>query len=197
MIVAAMVALILGIVCGAVVWPDTESVSAASGVLLYALMFSVGISVGANRLMLRKIRQYNIRVIAIPIGVTFGSLLGGLACAPVLGDSWQVGAAIGSGMGWYSLSGIMVTELLGAQAGTVAFLASLLREVLAFCLIPFLMRRMNAYAAIALAGATSEDTTLPVLIRYGGEDVALIAVINGMLCSALVPVLLGIICRSG
>ncbi|MCB6365363.1 lysine exporter LysO family protein [Intestinibacillus massiliensis] len=199
MIIAAIAALILGILCGALLLPAgaSESVSAASDLLLYALMFSVGISVGANKLMLRKIKQYNIRVVAIPIGVTIGSLLGGFACAPILGHSLQTGAAIAGGMGWYSLSGIMVTELLGAPAGTVAFLSSLLREVLAFCLIPLLMRRTNAFAAIALAGATSEDTTLPVLIRYGGEDVALIAVINGMLCSAFVPVLINLVCKIG
>lgn len=89
----------------------------------------------------------------------------------------------------------MVTELLGAQAGTVTFLSNVLRELLAFALIPILMKKAGAYSAIAAAGATSEDTTLPVMIRYGGEEVALIAVLNGMLVSAAVPICINFICQ--
>ena len=198
MIIAALAALAAGVVCGAFLLPAgvSASIASASDFVLLALMFSVGVSVGANKLMLRKLRQYNIRVVSIPVGVVIGSLLAGAALAPVLGDSLRAGLAVTAGMGWYSLSGILVTGLLGAQTGTVAFLSSLLREVLAFALIPIFMKRVGAYAAIAAAGATSEDTTLPVIIRYGGEDVALVSVINGMLVSAVVPVLLNLICKA-
>ena len=38
--------------------------------------------------------------------------------------------------------------------------------------------------------ATSEDTTLPILMRGSSEEVAVYAVINGVLTSAAVPVLI-------
>lgn len=197
MIIAALAALAAGILCGALLLPAglSAGIADASDFVLYALMFSVGISVGANKLMLRRLRQYNIRIAVIPAGVIAGSLLAGAALAPVLGDSLKTGMAVCGGMGWYSLGGIMVTELLGAQAGTVTFLSNLMREILAFGLIPILMKHAGAYAAIAAAGATSEDTTLPVIIRTCGEDMALISVLNGMLVSAAVPMLLNLICR--
>lgn len=198
MIIAALLALTLGILCGAIWFPAgvSESIARASNLVLLLLMLSVGVSVGANKMMLRELRQYNIRIIAIPVGVAAGSLLAGAALAPLLGDSIRAGMAITGGMGWYSLSGIVVTELMGARIGTIAFLSNLLREILAFCLIPVLVRRFGAYSAIAAAGATSEDTTLPVIIRYAGDEVALISVINGMLTSAVVPLLLNTICVS-
>lgn len=199
MIAAALSALVIGVLGGAFLFPDgiSAGVSSASNLVLLLLMFSVGVSVGANKLMLRKLRQYNIRIISIPIGVAVGSVLAGTVLAPILGQPLREGMAVTAGMGWYSLSGIVVTELLGTSAGTVAFLSNLLREVLAFCLIPVLIKRFGAYSAIAAAGATSEDTTLPVIIRYAGDEVALISVINGMLTSAVVPLLLNTICTVG
>lgn len=197
MILAALFALVIGVLCGAFWLPDVWAMQVAQGAdwVLYALMISVGISIGANREMLRRLREYRVRVLVIPLGVVIGSLLAGAAIAPLTGDSVRQGMAVTAGMGWYSLGGIMVTELLGAQAGTIAFLSNLLRELLAFVLIPMLMKKTGAYTAIAAAGATSEDTTLPVMIRYGGEEVALISVLNGMLVSAAVPTCINLVCQ--
>ena len=51
---------------------------------------------------------------------------------------------------------------------------------------------MNAYACIAVAGATSEDTTLPMILRYTDGETAVLSVLNGVICSAFVPVLLSL-----
>ena len=103
-------------------------------------------------------------------------------------DSLSIGAA----MGWYSLSGVMLEALSSAQVGTIAFLSSLLREIIAFLMIPLLVKYLNTYCAIAAAGATSEDTTLPMLIKYSGEEFIIISVINGVLCSVAVPILINL-----
>ena len=47
-------------------------------------------------------------------------------------------------------------------------------------------------ACIAAAGATSEDTTLPMLIRYTNEETVVFAVLNGIICSTFVPVLISL-----
>ena len=65
-----------------------------------------------------------------------------------------------------------------------------MREFLAFIMIPILVKYLNSYAAIAAAGATSEDTTLPMLIKYSSEEYIIISVINGVLCSVAVPILI-------
>ncbi len=157
---------------------------------LYLLMFSVGISVGMNETVLAKLKNYSLTILLIPLGVIIASVAGGYVCGLLfdmrLCDSLSVGAA----MGWYSLSGVMLEALSGAEAGTISFLSSLMREFIAFLMIPVLIKYLNPYAAIAAAGATSEDTTLPMLIRYTSEEYIVISVINGMLCSVAVPILI-------
>lgn len=87
-------------------------------------------------------------------------------------------------MGWYSLAGVLLTDLSSAQAGSVAFLANLMREIVSFALIPPIAKHLNHFTAIAPAGATSEDTTLPMLIRHTSEEVVVLSVFTGVLCSA-------------
>lgn len=192
MVIAAILALVLG--AAAAQWLFTPEISELffdiADYSLYLLMLSVGISVGMNKLILRKLREYNLTILLIPFGITVGSILGGAVCAMILKMPWNTSVAISSGMGWYSLSGVLLTDLAGAEAGAIAFLSNLLREIFSFLLIPLIVKYCNPYTAIAPAGATSEDTTLPMMIRYTGEDVVVISVLNGILCSALVPILI-------
>lgn len=153
-------------------------------------MLSVGVSVGMRRGLPAIIRHYHVKILVIPAGIIAGSLAGGALLA--LATDWPLGPAlsVAGGLGWYSLSGAAVSRLAGPEIGSIAFLASLLRELFSFFLIPFLARGLNGWTAIAPTAATSEDTTLPMLIRYTNEETAVFAVVNGILCSAAVPVIL-------
>ena len=64
-------------------------------------------------------------------------------------------------------------------------------ELFSFFSIP-LLSRLNYYACIAAAGATSEDTTLPLMIKYTDEETVILSVLNGAICSAFVPVLISL-----
>ena len=110
-------------------------------------------------------------------------------CSQILGTALNESMAVVSGLGWYSLSGVLVTSLAGAKMGTIAFLSSLLREIASFLTIPWIARHLNSYAAIAPAAATSEDTTLPMIMKYTSEEVVVLAVFNGVACSVMVPIL--------
>lgn len=158
--------------------------------VLYLLMLLVGVSVGMHRGLIARLRQYHIKVLVIPFGVVVGSVLGGLCAGPLLGMPLRQSAAVASGMGWYSLSGVMLTEMAGPALGSMAFLSNLMRELLSFFSIPWISRHLNYPACIAPAGATSEDTTLSMMVRYTDEETVVLSVFNGALCSALVPVLI-------
>lgn len=95
-------------------------------------MLSVGISVGANKGVFQKLREHHVKILLIPIGVILGSIFGGVVCSLFLGESLRDSLMIVSGLGWYSLSGVLVTELAGAKIGTIAFLCNLLREIFSF-----------------------------------------------------------------
>ena len=100
--------------------------------------------------------------------------------------------SIAGGLGWYSLAGVSISNLAGAEAGSIAFLSNLMREIGAFFMIPYISRHFNAYTCIGPAAATSEDTTLPMLMRYTNEETVVLSVFNGIICSAAVPVLISL-----
>ena len=181
-----------GVVCGLLLFPEelSAALTGHSQLVLWLLMFSVGISVGMGKDVFRKVREYRLRVLVLPLGITAASVAAGFLCGPLPGLSLAEKVCVTSGMGWYSLTGVMLTGLAGARAGAVGFLANLLRELLSFLTIPWIAKHLNHYTAIAPAGATSEDTTLAVLIRCTREEIVVLAVFNGVLCSALVPVLI-------
>ena len=187
-----LLALVLGLFCGLSGFDPApvSFLSRHSDMILYILMFSVGISIGMHNGILKKIRQYHLKILIIPFGITIGSIIGGLICAVILGISPTEGAAVASGMGWYSLAGVTITRLGGAELGSIAFMSNLMREFFSFFLIPIIASSLNNYTCIAPAAATSEDTTLPVLLKYTNEETVVLAVLNGILCSFFVPILI-------
>lgn len=192
MVLLTILSLLLGLACGffELEIPVISMLGQNSDIILYVLMFSVGISIGMHKGIVQKIKEYHIRIFIIPIGIMIGSLLGGVICSLLFQLPLGHGTAIASGMGWYSLAGSAIGNIAGAQLGSIAFLSNLMREVFSFLLIPFLAAHLNQYACIAPAGATSEDTTLPVILKYTNEETVVLSVLNGVICSFFVPILI-------
>lgn len=194
MVVLALLSLVLGVVYGlsGADWSLLTTLSNHTDLILYALMFFVGISIGMHGGLLRKFKEYHIKIFIIPFGIIVGSIIGGIVCALLCGYSAASGAMIASGLGWYSLSGVTISNLAGAQMGSIAFLSNLMREMVSFILIPPISRHLNDYTCIAPAAATSEDTTLAMMMRYTNEESVMLSVFNGVICSAAVPLLISL-----
>ncbi|WP_242823723.1 lysine exporter LysO family protein [Pseudoflavonifractor capillosus] len=169
-----------------------STIAQNTNIVLYVLMFSVGISIGMHEGILQKIKEYHIKIFIVPLGIIAGSLVGGLLCSAIANIPVNYSMAIASGMGWYSLAGATISKLVGAEMGSIAFMSNLMREVFSFGIIPFLAVYFNYYTCIAPAGATSEDTTLPVMLKYTNEETVVLSVLNGMICSFFVPILISI-----
>ena len=137
MVIAAIVSLILGVVCGQWLFsPDLVSLfGPISEYTLYILMFAVGISVGANKQVFRRLRQYHVKILIIPAGIVVGTVLAGFLCYLIVDMPLRDCLAVVCGLGWYSLSGVLLTNLAGATLGTMAFFSNLLREILSFLTI--------------------------------------------------------------
>ena len=193
MVYLAVIALLGGIVCGMAGLDNIlliKVITSNKDLILYILMFLVGISIGLNRGIVSKIKEYHIGIFVIPAGIIAGSLAGGIVSGLLTGLSLEQSTAIASGMGWYSLAGVTIGNLAGAQAGSIAFLSNLLREIFSFFSIPWISKNLNYYTCIAPAGATSEDTTLPMMIRCTNGETVVLSVFNGVICSAAVPFLI-------
>ncbi len=84
---------------------------------------------------------------------------------------------------------------LEATLGAIGFLTNVIRELLAFVLIPVLAARLDPLTAIAPAGATAMDTTLPLIQRAAGSTTAIIAFVSGTVLSSAVPVLIPLLAK--
>lgn len=192
MLMGGTISLLLGMIAGRLFAPPDwmPRITKIADGLLFLLLFFVGISIGSSKESFRSMKQYQLRILFIPLGIILGSLGGGYLCAMLFQISLRDALLVVSGLGWYSLSGVIVTDLVDAKLGALSFLSCLLRELLAFVCVPFLARKLNFYTAIAPAGATSMDTCLPFILRYTNAEVAAVSVLSGVLCTAAVPFLL-------
>ena len=193
MSIAILVVLVLGIGAGFVL-PENISgfIDSASSYMLLILLFSVGIDMGLNKEVFTRIRELGFKILLIPAGVIIGSLFGGFLTSFLTNVSVREGLAISAGLGWYSLSGILITEAGNPVAGTIAFLSNVFREMLTFIVVPFIASHMNYYCAIAPAGATAMDTTLGIISRNTNATVAVLSFVSGVICTLVVPVLVPI-----
>ena len=162
---------------------------------LYLLLFAVGISVGSDKELSSKLRNQNPVLLLVPLITIVGTQIGVLLITPfVTGRSVAECLAVGSGFGYYSLSSILITGYKGTDLGVVALMSNIIREVTVLVFTPFLVRYFGKLAPICCAGATSMDSTLPVIIKSTGSEYVIIALIHGILVDFSVPFLVGFFC---
>lgn len=163
---------------------------------LYILLFLVGIGIGADRRNWQVIRRANIKIFLLPISVIVGTLsIVGLLSFLIPNINYLDSLAIGSGFGYYSLSSVLITQLKSEALGVMALLSNITREILTLLLTPFLVKYFGKLAPIASGGATSMDTTLPIITKFTGKEYALISVFNGIILTLIVPFLITLILR--
>lgn len=171
--------------------------------VLYALMFQVGIGIGSDERLKEILRTLSPRMLLVPLATVAGTLAAVAAVSPVL-VRWSAAdaLAVGSGFGYYSLSSILITSLkeasIGAQAaaelGTIALMANVFREIMTLLLAPAMVRRFGPLAPVCSGGATSMDTTLPVITRFSGREWVFISIAHGMAVDFSVPFLVTFFC---
>jgi uncharacterized membrane protein YbjE (DUF340 family) len=179
-----------GFLLGLTQWQWLQFAHKGSEYALIFLLLLVGIQLRNSGMTLRQI-VLNRRGTLVALAVVVASLAGGALAAQLLGLPVKAGLAMASGFGWYSLSGILITDAYGPVMGSAAFFNDLARELVAIMLIPTLVRRSRS-TALGLCGATSMDFTLPVLQRSGGLDMVPPAIVHGFLLSLLAPVLIAL-----
>jgi uncharacterized membrane protein YbjE (DUF340 family) len=179
---------LLGFLLGLTGWPILQHATDASEYTLIFLLFLIGIQLRNNGMTLKQI-VLNRRGMIVAVVVAVSSLAGGVINAFILDLPLKTGLAMASGFGWYSLSGILLTESFGPVIGSAAFFNDLARELIAIMLIPGLVLRSRS-TALGLCGATSMDFTLPVLQRSGGLEIVPAAIVHGFILSLLVPLLM-------
>ena len=187
---------VLGTICGVChLLPFDIAETNISYYALCALMFSVGLSVGNDPQTLKNFRSLNPRLIFLPIMTILGTLAGSAAVSLILTHrSITDCLAVGSGFGYYSLSSIFITEYKGAELGTIALLANISREILTLLAAPLLVRWFGNLAPISAGGATTMDTTLPIITRTAGQQFVVVSIFHGFVVDFSVPFLVTLFC---
>lgn len=162
---------------------------------LCALMFSVGISVGNNPESINRFRTLNPGLLLLPVMTILGTLTGCLVVSFLLPErSMSECMAVGSGFGYYSLSSIFITEYKGAELGILALISNIGREVITLLFAPLMVRWFGNLAPISAGGATTMDTTLPIITRCCGEEYAIVSIFHGFIVDFSVPFLVTLFC---
>lgn len=156
--------------------------------VLYTLLFLVGIQIGAGKNLFAALKRFGWKVLMIPLATTVGTFAGvALLSLIIPGRSLTDCLSVGAGFAYYSLSSILITEFRGAELGTVALLANIMREFSVLILAPWMVKYFGKLAPISAGGATTMDTTLPVITKYGGQEFVVIALFHGMIIDFTVP----------
>jgi len=188
--ISMILAVVFGIISGRFV--KVEIPDGVFTLLLMLLVFVVGVDVGGEEKILSKMKS-NLGKMFIQSFLTIvGSLLGATFVILMTDLTLKESVGAAAGLGWYSLSGIMITNLYSPMLGAISFTSNVLRELISILLIP-LLSRLTSLGAISAAGATSMDTLLGLISKYTTKEETLIAFGQGIIITALVPLLITLI----
>jgi len=146
----------------------------------------MGLVFGMDKEATSKMKRTGPKILVVPIAVALGSILGGLVGGLILRLDVFASMAASAGYGWYTLTGPLMGQIFGAEWGALGFVLNFLRELLTIVTVS-LMVKIDKYAPIASGGATTMDTTLPILVRYCGSDVLIVAFSSGFILTVIAP----------
>ena len=174
--------------------------------VLYLLMFQVGLSIGSDKKLKEILRSIRLRLLLVP----FATIIGTLSFSALISlfiSQWSVFdcLAIGSGFAYYSISSILITQLkepalgvqLATELGTIALMSNIMREIMTLLGAPLFVRYFGRLAPICAGGATTMDTTLPIITRYCGKDLVFISIFHGIIVDFTVPFFVSFFCSFG
>ena len=171
--------------------------SRVSFVALCGLLLFVGLGIGLNPDMKREVRSLNPRLALLPIVTILGSWMGALTAWLLMHRSLTDCLAVDSGFAYYSLSSIFITEYRGAELGTIALLANIIREMLTLLGAPLMAKLFGPLAPISAGGATTMDTTLPIISQTVGQRYVALTIYHGFVVDFSVPFLVTWWCMMG
>ena len=166
--------------------------------LLYALVIQTGIALGVEGNWLKIKESLSLQSILLPVGTIAGTLLFS-AIAGAIAGGWNISdyLAVGSGLGYYSLSSVLIVEIksadIGMEAATklsmLALMVNIVREMAALIGGPWFANVFGKFAPTAAAGVTSMDVNLPMIVRSSGHGMLPIAIMHGVVLELCVPLL--------
>ncbi len=163
-------------------------------ILLYILIMLIGIytinEISGISMVLKSLYTSMVLIIT----TILGSILGGIVSCIILNSlgHMKMYLAVSLGMGWYTFTGAYLLTI-DRYFGLLGFMVNILREIVMFITYPILSKWIPL-EAICIGGATTVDTTLPIITRFSrGGEVTFIAIIHGAILTLLIPIILSLV----
>lgn len=183
--------------------PDVLVKGGLTVYVLYLLMFQVGLSIGSDKKLKEILGSIRPKLLLVPLSTIVGTLVFSALVSLFL-SRWSLFdcLAVGSGFAYYSLSSILITQLkepslgvqLATELGTIALMANIMREIMALLGAPLFVKYFGRLAPICAGGATTMDTTLPIITRYSGKDLVFVSIFHGIIVDFTVPFFVSFFC---
>ncbi len=173
----------------------SSSIGTIIDIGLMLLLFFVGMDIGKQKDVFEKIKKMGLRILLVPLAIIFGSIVGSMVAGLLLKMPINEAGAIGSGLGWYTLSSTMLLADGYVELSALAFLSNVFREIIALISIPLIAKYVGKLESLSTAGATAMDTSLPVISASTDPQTTIIAFITGVICTSAVPIILPIILK--
>ena len=183
--------------------PDVVIENDITVYVLYLLMFQVGLSIGSDKKLKDILGSIRPKLLLVPFATIAGTLVFSALVSLLLTQLSVFDClAVGSGFAYYSLSSILITQLkesslgvqLATELGTIALMANIMREIMALLGAPLFVKYFGRLSPICAGGATTMDTTLPIITRYSGKDLVFISIFHGIIVDFTVPFFVSFFC---
>lgn len=182
---------VLGVLTGYLgLFPGWLNPDDFSSYVLYLLMFMVGMGIGADTKAMRTLATFNLKILMVPLSTIVGTLLG-VSLLSLFFKQFNIMEllAVGAGFGYYSLSSVIITDMHSAELGVVALLSNVSREVITLLFAPVFVKYFGKLSPVSAGGATSMDTTLPIISATSGREFVIVALFHGIVLTIIVPFL--------
>ncbi|MCM1029523.1 MAG: lysine exporter LysO family protein [Pseudoflavonifractor sp.] len=175
-----------------------ESAQEWAGLLLQILIALVGLSTGSNPELTSIFRHpgASFRAALVTPIVALAATLAAGALMGLLFPTGPADSALAvSGMGYYSLSSMIISDLRAEAIGgpaamtvaAIALMSNIVREIFSLLILPLVGSRLGLYGATAMTGVTSIDVTLPTLVSVFGAPAVAASLINGIILEVSTP----------
>lgn len=186
---------LLGILASALgILPPDLVTDDVTVVMLYLLMTCVGFSLGCDPHLKRILTSLRPKVLLIPLGTAIGTFLGSTVIAFVIARPVSHCLACGAGFAYYSLSTILINQQVGTELGTIGLIANVAREAFTLLFVPIVAKFLPPPAVICMGGASTTDTTLPIIVRSIGNQWTFVSIIHAVVLDLSVPFWVTLFC---
>ncbi len=136
----------------------------------------------------------NWKVLLVPLACIIGSVIGAVAISYFLTElDLKDLIMLSQGYGFYSMSGIVITELRNAQLGSIALINDLFREIFPILFMYLIGWRYPTLCYFICWSNRHGCDAYPMVKEASGNDFSPHAMVSGFVLSVLAPIAVSVL----